>query len=145
MKITDIHFYDDIINLPHHVSSRRPHMKKQDRAAQFGSFEALTGHSDAISETGRLTYEKLELSDYAIEILNSKLMYVKDKIEDHPEICLVWFEKDSRKEGGRYVTHVGNIKKIDEYRREIVFDDGLKIPVCDIYDITGEFFEDEIW
>ena len=72
-------------------------------------------------------------------------MYVKDRIEDRPEICLVWFKKDSRKEGGKYVTHVGNVKKIDEYRREIVFDDGLKVSVCDIYDITGKIFEDEIW
>ena len=61
MKITDVHYYDDIINLPHHVSPKRAKMSLKDRGAQFGSFEALSGHSDAVSETTRLTYEKIEL------------------------------------------------------------------------------------
>ena len=145
MRITDVHFYDDIINLPHHVSKKRPQMKLSDRAAQFGSFEALTGHSDAVLETGRITYEKIELSDYAIEILNSKLMFLKDKIEKSPEICLVYFKKDSKKNGGKYQSHSGNVRKIDEYKREIVFVDGLRVCVNDIYDISGEIFEAENW
>jgi len=145
VRITDVHFYDDIINLPHHVSKKRPQMKLLDRAAQFGSFEALSGHSDAVLETGRITYEKIELSDYAIEILNSKLMLLKDKTENNPEICLVYFKKDSKKEGGKYHSHTGKVRKIDEYKREIVFLDGLKVSVDDIYDITGELFEAENW
>ena len=48
MNDTDIHKYDDIINLPHHVSSTRPHMSIEERAAQFSPFAALTGHEDAI-------------------------------------------------------------------------------------------------
>ena len=34
--------YNDIINLPHHVSSKRPQMPMIDRAAQFSPFAALT-------------------------------------------------------------------------------------------------------
>ena len=45
--------YDDIINLPHHVSKRHPQMSMMNRAAQFAPFAALTGHSDAIQETVR--------------------------------------------------------------------------------------------
>lgn len=40
--------YDDIIHLPHHVSSKRPQMSMSDRAAQFSPFAALTGYADAI-------------------------------------------------------------------------------------------------
>lgn len=47
--------YDDIINLPHHVSSTRPHMPISDRAAQFSPFAALTGYGAAIKETARIT------------------------------------------------------------------------------------------
>ena len=35
--------YKDIINLPHHVSSKRPQMPMLDRDAQFSTFAALTG------------------------------------------------------------------------------------------------------
>jgi hypothetical protein len=42
--------YDDIINLPHHVSKVHPQMSLMDRAAQFSPFAALTGHDAAIKE-----------------------------------------------------------------------------------------------
>ena len=45
------HKYDDIINLPHHVSKKHPQMSLLDRAAQFSPFAALTGHEEAIEET----------------------------------------------------------------------------------------------
>ena len=43
--------YDDIINLPHHVSKRHPQMSMWNRAAQFAPFAALTGYEDAIHST----------------------------------------------------------------------------------------------
>ena len=45
--------YDDIINLPHHVSATRPRMPVGDRAAQFSPFAALTGYDAAIKDTAR--------------------------------------------------------------------------------------------
>ena len=42
--------YSDIINLPHHVSTRHPRMSMSMRAAQFSAFEALSGHSERIQE-----------------------------------------------------------------------------------------------
>ena len=52
--------YDDIINLPHHVSSKRPQMPILERAAQFLPFSALTGYEDAVKETARLTDTRIE-------------------------------------------------------------------------------------
>ena len=49
--------YDDIINLPHHISKRHPQMSIQDRAAQFAPFAALTGYDEEVSETARITEE----------------------------------------------------------------------------------------
>lgn len=63
MSLQDEHRYDDIINLPHHLSKTRPQMSILDRAAQFSPFAALTGYDDAIHETGRLTDEKIDLSE----------------------------------------------------------------------------------
>ena len=47
------HDYDDIINLPHHVSKRHPQMSMWNRAAQFAPFAALTGYEDAIRDTAQ--------------------------------------------------------------------------------------------
>ena len=52
--------YDDIINLPHHVSSKRPQMPILERAAQFLPFSALTGYEDAVKETVEKTEEAVE-------------------------------------------------------------------------------------
>lgn len=64
--------YDDILNLPHHVSSTHPHMSMHDRAAQFSPFAALVGYNDAVKETERLVNEKQELTADRITDLNQK-------------------------------------------------------------------------
>lgn len=55
--------YEDIINLPHHVSKRHRQMPLADRAAQFAPFAALEGHAAAVSSTAqrvRLQVEEAE-------------------------------------------------------------------------------------
>ena len=55
--------YDDIINLPHHVSKSHPQMTMYQRAAQFAPFAALVGHDAMIAETARLTDNEVEMED----------------------------------------------------------------------------------
>ena len=71
------HPYDDIIDLPHHVSERHPQMSMYNRAAQFAPFAALTGHNAAITEAARLTEAEQELSESDAEVLNRKLAYLQ--------------------------------------------------------------------
>jgi len=52
--------YDDIINLPHHVSKRHPQMSMWNRAAQFAPFAALTGYDDAIRDTAQENLDSYE-------------------------------------------------------------------------------------
>lgn len=49
--------YDDIINLPHHISSKHPQMDVEARAAQFAPFSALSGYEEAIEKATRLVNE----------------------------------------------------------------------------------------
>lgn len=42
--------YEDIINLPHHVSKTRPQMSMLERAAQFSPFAALNGYDDSLQQ-----------------------------------------------------------------------------------------------
>jgi hypothetical protein len=127
--------YDDIINLPHHVSSKHPQMSMMNRAAQFAPFAALTGHSAAISETARLTESQQELADEYSEILNQKMAYLWEVINEHPTISITYFEPDKRKPGGKYVSIEGQLQNIDDYNQTIVLKNGEAIPLKSILDI----------
>ena len=132
--------YEDILNLPHHVSKTRPQMSMLDRAAQFSPFAALTGYDDAIKETGRLTDEKIEMDEDRKAALDMKQAYLIEMIDEQPEISITYFLPDAKKSGGAYVTVTGNLKRFDEYERLLILTDGKKIPMDDISDIESDLF-----
>lgn len=132
--------YDEIINLPHHVSKTRPQMPMPDRAAQFAPFAALTGYDSAIKETGRLTDEKIKLDEETLTVLDRKYQLLMDALDKAPEIEITYFKPDERKAGGKYVSATGTVKKVDDFDRLITMQDGLKIPMDDVLSIDGELF-----
>ena len=134
--------YEDIINLPHHVSKARPQMSMLDRAAQFSPFAALTGYDAAIKETGRLTDEKIEMDEDRKAALDMKQAYLIEMIDEQPEISITYFLPDTKKSGGAYVTVTGNLKRFDEYERLLILTDGKKIPLDDIADIESDLFRE---
>lgn len=130
--------YDDIINLPHHISMNRPQMSRADRAAQFAPFSALSGYGAALVETARLTDQKIELEEDDWAELNRKQQVLMDQIWKQPNVSVTWFVPDQRKDGGRYITTVGQLKRIDEVRRVMVLANRTEIPLDDILDIETE-------
>ena len=132
--------YDDIIHLPRHVSTTRPHMAAIDRAAQFSPFAALTSHGAAIKETARLTEERAELDEHMKGVLNDRLQIIADRLKEHSEIVITYFQPDTKKNGGTYVTAISTVKKIDEYERFVVMTDGSVIPIDEIINIEGQIF-----
>ncbi|MBQ4644140.1 MAG: hypothetical protein IJB72_00060 [Clostridia bacterium] len=132
--------YNDIINLPHYQSKKRPHMSIYDRAAQFSPFAALTGHDEAIKETARLTDKKTELSETTKTILDEKFSFIMEHIYDQPEITVTYFIPDTLKSGGMYVDYTGCVKKYDYHNRILHFTDNTEIKVDDIMEIESEFF-----
>ena len=132
--------YEDIINLPHHISKTRPQMPMSDRAAQFAPFAALTGYDSAINETGRLTDERIELDEGALTALNMRYQLLIDALDEEPEVTITYFQPDERKAGGRYVSATGAVKKVDDFERRITMQDGAKIPMDDVLSIDGELF-----
>ena len=127
--------YDDIINLPHHVSATRPQMPMIDRAAQFQPFRALTGYEDAVQETARLTDERPELTEDEKALLDAKLQKLSDSIDSHPLVTLTWFQPDKKKAGGAYVTTTGELKKIDDYAGTLILLNGERIVIENIVDV----------
>ena len=132
--------YDEIIDLPHHVSKTRPQMPMSDRAAQFSPFAALTGYDSAIKETGRLTDDKIELVEESLTALNARYQMLMDVLAEGPEVRITYFKPDERKAGGAYVTITGAIRKIDDFEQIIIMQDGTRIPMGDVLSLEGELF-----
>ena len=134
------HKYDDIINLPHHVSKKHPQMSLHDRAAQFSPFAALTGHKAAINETARLTDEKQILSEDVIAKLNEQLNLIKENIGTNQTVTITYFVPDDKKSGGAYISHTGVVKKIDEYNHTVILTDKTVIPIEQISEMQSDIF-----
>lgn len=133
------HPYDDIIDLPHHVSERHPQMSMYNRAAQFAPFAALTGHNAAITEVARLTEAEQELSESDAEVLNRKLAYLHS-LDEKPTISVTYFVPNDMKEGGSYHTATGIVKSVETDKGVLQFENGTGILVIRIKDIDGECF-----
>ena len=107
----------------------------RDRAAQFAPFSALTGYDDVIDETARLTDGRIEMSEDARAVLDMKQKMLQRRIAEQPRITVVHFVSDQRKSGGSYRSFTGNLLRMDEFEREMVFADGTRIKVSDIIEI----------
>ena len=123
--------YDDIINMSHHVSKTRPRMSNRDRAAQFAPFAALTGHSDAIDETARLTEKKRVLTEDEQQEINRGLQVVYNRLMSAEgrgtEARITHFIPDMLKSGGKYITEKVIVYKIDTYSGRIGVEEGREI------------------
>ena len=127
--------YDDIINLPHHVSKNHPPMPMMNRAAQFAPFAALTGYDAVIRETGRLTDGFIELDEDKTEQLNRRIAELLEEIDEQPMVTVTFFKPDERKAGGSYSTVSGQLKKVDEFNQVLVMEDDTAISFSSIFDI----------
>ena len=131
----DPHRYDDIIDLPRHVSKNHRPMSNADRAAQFLPFAALTGYDDAIRETARLTDQRIELSESELTELNDQFQRIAGQIRQQPEVTVTYFVEDEKKTGGRYETRTLQIRRIDPVRRVLIGKDRTVIAMDDIIEI----------
>lgn len=130
--------YDDILNTHWPRPTSRPRMSIEDRAAQFAPFAALTGYDDVLTETARLTQRPVFLTEESLEELNRQLKLAAVKIDTQPEVIMTVFYEDARKEGGRFETVTGNLKKIDLYQGGLVLTDGREIPFFRICEFEVE-------
>lgn len=124
--------YADIIHLPHHQSTKHPAMSMHDRAAQFGSFAALTGHYDAIVERARHTEQQIQLCEDERQQIENQLSTIIQQASNHPTATLIYFVPDELKDGGEYREYSGQILKYDELSHMLTLDNGIEIPLSHI-------------
>ena len=127
--------YDDIINIPHYEPKYHPRMSKYKRSAQFAPFAALVGYDEQVQECSRLTDKRLEIDDELKEKINNKLNKINELIKNSPEVEITYFIPDEKKDGGKYITEIGNVKRIDYINRFIKLTDNKKIILDDVIDI----------
>ena len=127
------HKYDDIIKLEHHVSKIHPRMSLEARSAQFAPFSAVTGYEDEVSEVARVTENQIEVTDEILNDINKKLSYIKQNLSQ--QVSITFFVKDTKKQGGKYETITGLVKKIDDIKNIIILNDSKVIRMEDIIEI----------
>lgn len=132
--------YADIIQEPHHRSSRHPHMSRADRAAQFSPFKALTGFEDATKETARLTEEKPDLQEDDIARLDMQLAFLQEHLAEKPLLEITFFAPDPLKSGGAIRRMTGTLRRVDTYDRELVMSDGTTVNMDQVLAMDSEIF-----
>lgn len=152
----DPHRYDDMLRLPHPVSTRHPPMSLLNRAAQFSPFAALSGYDAEVAEAGRMTDRRLSLSESEKAALDERLHVIQRWLDQRPskwtcpageasgfsmpEVSITYFVADPRKAGGSYVATTGTVKRIDLCVRSVVMTGGCVIPIEDIAAIESDAF-----
>lgn len=133
--------YEDIVNLPPHISKKHPQPTMLERAARFAPFAAITGYEEMVLEEARVTEERIELDEGTLAMLNEKLNIIHDSLDSEPVIQITYFEPDKKKSGGAYISVTGTVKRIDEYERIVIMSDGKKIRIDEIFGLEGKLFD----
>ena len=132
--------YEDILYCPHHVSTTHHPMPVADRAAQFAPFSALTGYEEVVKEEARLTDRKIELDEGELEQLDASLQELKKRLSedkgDYVKAEITYFCADQKKEGGKYRTFQGKVRRIREYEKAVEMEDRTAISIEDILKIS---------
>lgn len=128
--------YEDIIHLPHHRSTRHPHMSRADRAAQFSPFASLTRFGEAIRETARQTSDMPLLSEDDKAAID-RLLHAAAS-DPSLLLAITHFVPDQRKSGGSFKTTSGRIKKLDPLTATVTLTDDTSIPIASITSVTLE-------
>lgn len=134
------HPYEDILHVPRPTSYVRPPMSRQDRAAQFAPFAALTGHEAAIGETARVTQQRKYLTEDKREQLDRKQQILQRHAGEHPPITVCYFQADTKKSGGSYQTVTGHLRGVNYQRRLFRLTEGAEIPLDDIVELDSPLF-----
>ncbi len=132
--------YDTIRFRSRPISAKHTRMSVYDRAAQFSPFKALNGYDTAIMEKARLTKERREPDDDRKAKIDGCLQLLL-AYGTGEMISVTFFQPDEKKAGGSYLTFSGNLKRVDVDEKQLIFTDGTRILISDIYDMTGEILE----
>ena len=117
--------YEDIRNHERYQLKHHTPMSLESRAAQFAPFAALVGYDEEIGEAARSTDGREELSEDAIDALNQAFQKLLEHEKERPLVTVTYFQPDTKKDGGKYMTYTGNFRFYDAEKRVMKFVDGM--------------------
>ncbi len=129
----DPHRYDDLLSAQRPISKNHRHMANANRAAQFIPYDALSGYKESIQETGRMTVQKVDLSDEEKSKVNDVLNQILIQIKNHPKVRMTYYVLDDYKDGGSYEQIEEQVKKIEFGK--VIFMNHVVIDIEDIISI----------
>ncbi len=135
-EIREIKEYFDMLRLEHPKSKKHPQMSIHDRAAQFAPFAAVVGHEASVQEVARYIDKKKELDESEKARIDDVLMAIDSNLPETHELEVIYFQPDQKKSGGRYLSKIGEIIRLDRTHREVVFQDNTRISIEQIYRIV---------
>ena len=144
--------YADLLNRPAPVSTQFVPMDRAARAAQFAAYKALEGFEDMVIESARETEERRVVPEEGGDPeINERLALLEARMAEHPEVTVLWFRPDERKQGGRTEELTGRVKRIDPLTGRLVLlaqngiSDGDSVPLRDITRLDGAVFDEYFW
>ena len=126
---------DRLIKYPYCGSHRAGRMSNIERAAQFSPFAALTGFDGVLSETARVTNERLDVTEDRQNEINACLIKMLENFPEKTAAKITYFVPDKHKSGGEYKTAAGLVRWIDEGEMTVIFSDNSAVPIEDIYNV----------
>lgn len=87
-----------------------------------------------------LREEQAELNEDKKEELNEKLQELMAHAEEHLAVTVTYFKPDNRKEGGKYETVTGTFRKIRDYDKMFILENGTGIACDMIYELEVNGF-----
>ena len=130
--------YDDIIDLPRHVSRAHPQMARADRAKQFMPFAALRGYEEAIADKQVIWVPRRELGEEQRDRLDAQLQDLSQLLSSgqRPRVSLRYFtvrpdQRDAAVPLGQYHALSGTAIKMDLEGQRLRLD-SASVPLADI-------------
>ena len=104
-------------------------MRKECPDKDIWMYSGFTVNEDLIPGGRKYT----EVTDEILNDINKKLRYIKQNPSQ--QVSITFFVKDVKKQGGKYETTTGLVKKIDDIKNIIILNDGKVIRMEDIIEI----------
>lgn len=123
-QFNDTSRYNDIIDLPRHVSRAHLPMPQLDRAGQFAPFAALTGYKELLDKTAKRYQNKEYLSHTQLNQLNRQIQQLA-QLRPWPVVTATFFNGQS----GFYETYTGQLVNVDWQRQRLRFRDGRSVVI----------------